>query len=198
MTAPAVIRVSRRVRRARILVAPRRPVEVVVPPGTSEAAVERLLQRHGDWIARRRAELENRPALGLDAPGTAWLDGRPVPPPPGDRERWYRRQARDRLTASVMEQSARLGLDGWRRIRIGDPRSRWGSCSARGTLSFSWRLVVAPSWVADYVVVHELCHLRHMNHSQRFWALLREAYPHHAEAQAWLRTHGPELLAFEP
>jgi predicted metal-dependent hydrolase len=198
VTPPAVVRVSRRVRRARIVVAPRRPVEVVVPPGTSEAAVESLLHRHGEWIARRQAELESRPALGLDEPGTAWLDGQPVPPPPGDRERWYRRQARERLTASVQRESARLGLDGWRRIRIGDTRSRWGSCSARGTLSFSWRLVVAPSWVADYVVVHELCHLRHMNHSPRFWALVREAYPRHAEAQAWLRTHGPELLALRP
>lgn len=198
MTPPAVVRVSRRVRRARIVVAPRRPVEVVVPPGTSDAAVESLLHRHGEWIARRQAELESRPALGLDEPGTAWLDGRPVAPPSGDRERWYRRQARERLTASVQRESARLGLDGWQRIRIGDTRSRWGSCSARGTLSFSWRLVVAPSWVADYVVVHELCHLRHMNHSPRFWALVREAYPRHAEAQAWLRTHGPELLALRP
>jgi predicted metal-dependent hydrolase len=198
VTPPAVVRVSRRVRRARIVVAPRRPVEVVVPPGTSDAAVESLLHRHGEWIARRQAELESRPALGLDEPGTAWLDGRPVPPPRGDRERWYRRQARERLTASVRRESARLGLDGWQRIRIGDTRSRWGSCSARGTLSFSWRLVVAPSWVADYVVVHELCHLRHMNHSPRFWALVREAYPRHAEAQAWLRTHGPELLALRP
>lgn len=198
MTPPAVVRVSRRVRRARIVVAPRRPVEVVVPPGTSDAAVESLLHRHGEWIARRQAELESRPALGLDEPGTTWLDGRPVPPPPGDRERWYRRQARERLTASVQRESARLGLDGWQRIRIGDTRSRWGSCSARGTLSFSWRLVVAPSWVADYVVVHELCHLRQMNHSPRFWALVREAYPRHAEAQAWLRTHGPELQALRP
>jgi predicted metal-dependent hydrolase len=195
---PAVVRVSRRVRRARIVVAPRRPVEVVVPPGTSPATVERLLRRHGDWIARRRAELESRPSLGLDAPGTAWLDGRPVPPPAGDPERWYRRQARERITAAVVRESARLGLDGWQRIRIGDPRSRWGSCSTRGTLSFSWRLVAAPLWVADYVVVHELCHLRHMNHSARFWALLHEAYPRHAEAQAWLRTYGPELLALQP
>jgi predicted metal-dependent hydrolase len=193
-----VVRVSRRVRRARIVVAPRRPVEVVVPPGTSAAAVERLLRQHHDWIERRTAELESRPALGLDKPGTAWLEGRPVSPPAGDRERWYRRQARDRLTAAVTRESARLGIDGWRRIRIGDPRSRWGSCSARGTLSFSWRLVVAPAWVADYVVVHELCHLRHMNHSPRFWALVRDAYPRHAEAQAWLRTHGPELQALNP
>ncbi len=198
MTPPPVVRVSRRVRRARILVAPRRPVEVVVPPGTSDAAVQRLLLRHGDWIARRTAELERLPVLGLDAPETTWLQGRPVASPPGDRERWYRRQARELLTAAVDRESTRLGIGGWRRIRNGDQRTRWGPCSARGTLSFSWRLAVAPDWVADYVVVHELCHLRHMDHSPRFWRLVRESFPRHAEARAWLQAHGPELLAFRP
>jgi predicted metal-dependent hydrolase len=192
------IRTSRRVRRARILVAPGRPVEVVVPPGTTDAAVQQLLARHGDWIARRRAQLDRLPKLGLDRPGTVWLDGEPLPAPPGDRERWYRAQARQRLTAAVHREGQKLGLTGWTRIRIGDQRSRWASCSARGTLSFSWRLVVAPAWVADYVVVHELCHLRHMNHSKAFWELVRAAYPRHGEARAWLRTHGPELHALEP
>jgi predicted metal-dependent hydrolase len=198
VTAQPLIRTSRRVRRARILVAPGRPVEVIVPPGTPDAAVHRLLARHSEWIARRRAQLDRLPVLGLDRPGTVWLDGRPLAAPAGDPERWYRAQARTRLTAAVHREGERLGLAGWARIRIGDPRSRWGSCSARGTLSFSWRLVVAPAWVADYVVVHELCHLREMNHSARFWELLRGAYPRHAEARAWLRTHGPELQALEP
>ena len=72
-----------------------------------------------------------------------------------------------------------------------------GSFSARGTLSFSWRLVLAPAWVSDYVVVHELCHLRHLNHSKRFWRLVDEACPERRAAQAWLRRHGPELHAYQ-
>jgi predicted metal-dependent hydrolase len=102
------------------------------------------------------------------------------------------------LTEMVEREAARLELSGWSRIRVGDPRSRWGSCSTRGTLSFSWRLVMAPAWVADYVVVHELCHLRQMNHSHRFWQLVDEAYPSRRAAQAWLKRHGPELLAYRP
>jgi predicted metal-dependent hydrolase len=197
VTGQPTIRTSRRVRRARIVLAPGRPVEVVVPPGTTTAAVHRFLERHAGWIAQRQADMAKLPMLGLSRPDTVWLDGEPLPAPPGDRERWYRGQARRRLTAAVEREGGRLGLTGWKRIRIGDPRSRWGSCSARGTLSFSWRLVVAPAWVADYVVVHELCHLREMNHSARFWELLRGAYPRHAEARAWLRAHGPELQALE-
>ena len=138
------------------------------------------------------------PSLGLQRPGVAWLGGQPVPAPAGDAEAWYRSQARRRLTVIAEQQGERLDLTGWSRIRIGDQRSRWGSCSSRGTLSFSWRLVMAPSWVAEYVVVHELCHLRHMDHSPRFWRLLDGAFPHRRRAQRWLRLHGAELLAYQP
>jgi predicted metal-dependent hydrolase len=198
MTPPLEIRESRRVRRARIVVAPHRPVEVVVPPGTSAAWVDRFVDSHRAWIERRRDALERLPSLGLERPGVVWLAGRPLPAPAGDHERWYRDQARRALTDTARREGQRLGLDGWKRVRIGDQRSRWGSCSARGTLSFSWRLVMAPAWVADYVVVHELCHLRQMDHSPRFWRLLDEACPGRRRAQEWLRVHGPELLAHRP
>ena len=197
MTPPLLIRESSRVRRARIVVAPHRPVEVVVPPGTSAAWIDGFVAEHREWIERRRAA-EPVPSLGLQREGVAWLDGEPRPAPAGDLGAWYRRQARGMLTETVEREAARLELSGWSRIRVGDPRSRWGSCSTRGTLSFSWRLVMAPAWVADYVVVHELCHLRQMNHSPRFWQLVDEAYPSRRAAQAWLKRHGPELLAYRP
>ena len=191
------VRESARARRARIVVAPHRPVEVVVPTGTPGPWIEQFVEEHRAWIAKCEAA-HPVPQLGLDRPGTVWIDGVPRPAPAGDPVRWYRARARDTLTEAVGRESARLGLAGWSRIRIGDPRTRWGSCSARGTLSFSWRLVIAPPWVREYVVVHELCHLRHMNHSARFWALVDAACPSRREAQHWLRRLGPELLAYAP
>ena len=83
-------------------------------------------------------------------------------------------------------------------IRIRDQRTLWGSCSPRGTLSFNWRLVLAPFDVLDYVVVHELCHLREPNHSRRFWRLVEEHRPHWRAQRDWLHEHGAELLAFRP
>ena len=85
----------------------------------------------------------------------------------------------------------------YQRIRIGGQRTLWGSCSLGGTLSFNWRLVLAPAEVLDYVVVHELCHLRVRDHSRRFWALVEGCRPHWREQRNWLREHGPELLAFK-
>ena len=191
------VRESARARRARIVVARFRPVEVVVPPGTSATWIERFVAEHSDWIGRRLAD-QRPPQLGLDRPGVAWIDGAAVPAPPGDRVHWYRARAGEAIAASVEREADRLDLRGWRRIRIGDQRTRWGSCSARGTLSFSWRLVMAPAWVRDYVVIHELCHLRHLDHSPRFWALVDAACPSRRDAQSWLRRLGPELLAYRP
>lgn len=81
-----------------------------------------------------------------------------------------------------------------RAIRVKDTTSRWGSCAADGTLMFSWRLIMAPTYVQDYVVAHEVAHLRHMNHSPAFWRLTEQLTPHRTMATAWLATHGPSLL----
>ncbi|MBO1075769.1 M48 family metallopeptidase [Roseomonas marmotae] len=79
-------------------------------------------------------------------------------------------------------------------VRLKDTRSRWGSCAPDGTLAFSWRLVMAPEWVMDYVVAHEVAHLREMNHSPRFWAQVKRLSPHRQQAHDWLRRHGSGLL----
>ena len=105
--------------------------------------------------------------------------------------------ARELVTVLAEEEAERVGV-AYQRIRIGGQRTLWGSCSARGTLSFNWRLVLAPPEVLDYVVVHELCHLRVPDHSLRFWALVARHRPHWRDQRDWLRRHGPELLAFRP
>jgi predicted metal-dependent hydrolase len=101
------------------------------------------------------------------------------------------------VSALAEEEAERLAVS-YERIRIGGQRALWGSCSARGTLSFNRRLVLAPLEVLDYLVVHELCHLRVPNHSKRFWKLVEGRRPLWREQRDWLREHGPELLAFSP
>lgn len=95
-------------------------------------------------------------------------------------ERWYRGEAATHLAARVEHYAPRLGVRP-SRMTIRGQRSRWGSCSTRGTVSLNWRLMMAPSALADYVVVHELCHLRHMNHSPRFWAMVGAVVPDYRE-----------------
>ena len=82
-----------------------------------------------------------------------------------------------------------------RSVTIRDTTSRWGSCSRRGALSFSWRLILAPPAALDAVAAHELCHLRVFGHSPAFWALLETRVPDHAAWRRWLRRHAPELHA---
>jgi predicted metal-dependent hydrolase len=108
-----------------------------------------------------------------------------------------RTAARELVSMLAQEEAERIGVE-YRRIRIGGQRTLWGSCSSRGTLSFNWRLVLAPLEVLDYVVVHELCHLRVPNHSRRFWALVERHRPHWRQQRGWLRDYGAELLAFRP
>jgi predicted metal-dependent hydrolase len=108
-------------------------------------------------------------------------------------ERWYRQGARQVLTARV-EFFARQYDFRYKRIRITSARTRWGSCSATGSLSFSWRLVQAPLAVVDYVVVHELVHTVFHNHSKQFWHRVGTIMPDFQEQRRWLREHGRNLL----
>ena len=105
---------------------------------------------------------------------------------------WLKRQAHLDLNARVEHHAKRLDLAP-KRIFVRDQTTRWGSCSTSGALSFSWRLVLAPPFVLDYLAAHEAAHLAHMNHGPRFWALVERTTPRHREAQAWLRKHGASL-----
>lgn len=108
---------------------------------------------------------------------------------------WLKKEARADLEPAVFEYAARLKVRP-KRISIRDQSSRWGSCSANGTLSFSWRLVLAPPLVLDYLAAHEVAHLVEMNHSSRFWRTLERIAPDTPKAEAWLKAHGATLFRY--
>lgn len=91
---------------------------------------------------------------------------------------WYRAQAADHVARRIAHYGPRLGVRP-RRVSIRDQRLQWGSCSSAGAINLNWRLMLTPGELADYVIVHELCHLRHLDHSARFWALVSEVIPDH-------------------
>lgn len=146
----------------------------------SNVEVDGVLRDQRAWIEKQRRR--QVPRLGLEGLAVS--------------ESAARVGARELVSALAEEEAERLGV-AYRRIRIGGQRTLWGSCSPGGTLSFNWRLALAPAEVLDYVVVHELCHLRVPNHSRDFWGLVETRRPHWREQRAWLREHGPELLAFK-
>jgi len=110
---------------------------------------------------------------------------------------WMFEEARRDLDVAVRLHAAALGLRP-RRIAVRDQTSRWGSCSTTGVLSFSWRLVMAPPRILDYVAAHEVAHLAEMNHGPRFWALVKKTMPGMEEAKRWLVTNGMELHRYGP
>lgn len=207
---------SERARRISLRIDPRAGgVVVTLPLRAAQAAGRALVMDHADWIADRLERLPDAVpfADGAEVP----LDGRPVRIRhwPGGRgiqidegamlvggapeflarrvADYMRAQARVRLGGAAMRKAASAGLKA-RRVVVKDTRTRWGSCTADGTLMFSWRLVMAPALVQDYVVGHEVAHLRHMDHSARFWALVDELTPHRAAATRWLSQTGGSLM----
>ena len=113
---------------------------------------------------------------------------------------WLKLQARNRILPVVTEMALALGAAAMRppgRLRLSDPRGRWGSCAASGNLMLSWRLMLAPPEVLDYVIAHEVAHLAQMNHSPAFWATVERLMPEYHRHRAWLRTNGAGLHRFD-
>ena len=138
-------------------------------------------------MPRRRAvrRVDAHPFPQLQAPGELIAAARRL-------EHWLTQEARRDLEERVAWHADRLGVKPGR-LSIRDQTSRWGSCSTTGALSFSWRLVLAPPAVLDYVAAHEVAHLREMNHGSRFWSLVRQTCPAMEEAKRWLRIYGMDL-----
>lgn len=156
-----------------------------LPFGTSDEQIRHLLLKKQHWIITHWLEAKEhaarRPVSDLTDAQRAALEKR------------YIQAARDYFPKRA---AYFLPLTGgsFTRITIRDQKTRWGSCSAKGTLSFNWRLMLAPPAVLDYVVVHELCHLTHMNHSKAFWALVESVCPDYRTHRRWLKEHGQELV----
>jgi predicted metal-dependent hydrolase len=107
-------------------------------------------------------------------------------------EAWYRRRARSEVAPRLDAACARAGTS-YRRLSIRGQRTRWASCSSNGTMSFNWRLLLAPEEILDYVVEHEVAHIEVLDHSPRFWRLVAKRSPRYREHERWLRRHGPAL-----
>jgi predicted metal-dependent hydrolase len=105
-------------------------------------------------------------------------------------------QARDALAHASDRYAAQLGV-GYSALVLRDTRSRWGSCSSQGQLMYSWRLIMAPPDILDYVAAHEVAHLIEMNHSRAFWNVVARLYPDYEKAREWLRSHGPMLHRYD-
>lgn len=192
----------------------------VIPVRGSVREAERFVDQHRDWLERARARQAQRPrgadiwtlgthvlwrgamteirvatpgekpmvCLAADIFRVARLDGdlRPT------LEAHFARKARIELPARTWELAAVTGVD-VKHVTVRNQRSRWGSCSANGTISLNWRLVQTPETVRDYIVYHELMHLREMNHSARFWARVEEVCPDWRDAEHWLKRNGSLL-----
>ncbi len=193
---------------------------LTLPERTDLRTAQDFADAHAGWIAARLARVPERvafadgalvPFRGIEhrvlhrssvaGPTVATTDAAGAPviavscdaPHVARRVRdFLEREARRDLVAAVGRHAGALGRAA-RRITVRDTRSRWGSCTAQGQLNFSWRLVLAPPYVLDYLAAHEVAHLREMNHSQRFWSLTRELAPLTDEAERWLKRHGSDL-----
>ena len=220
LAAPIAIRVSPRARRLSLRVdAATRGVELVLPRRFAADAAIGFVARHRGWIAARVAAMPpplrladgaTVPIFGVPhrirritapaaapvtiADGAILVRGDPVHLPRRITDHLKALARRD-FAARARTLAARLGKD-VTRVGVRDPKSRWGSCSSKGALSFSWRLVFAPEPVVQYVVAHEVAHLVEMNHGPRFWSVVASLVPDSAGPRAWLRRHRAELLAY--
>ncbi|MBL8893340.1 MAG: M48 family metallopeptidase [Rhizobiales bacterium] len=192
-------------------------VTVTVPPRASRKEALAFVDKSRAWIAAR---LARQPQAVAFAPGVEIMlrgtlhvithepDRRGLVRIAADPDRiivpgdvahlkrrltdWLKREAKRDLLEASDHHARAIGVT-FSKLSVRDQASRWGSCTADGSLSYSWRLVLAPSHVLDYVAVHEVAHLKHMNHGMRFWRLVLAHCPHAGEARSWLRHHGASL-----
>lgn len=188
-------------------------VTLTLPPGVPERQALEFAGQKADWLRR---QLHRQPdavqvTIGTELPvggetmqvvqsagrGVRAEDGRllvsgPADTAPARLRAWLKARARDRLAEASDRHAAVLGRN-YSRITLRDTRSRWGSCTVAGGLMYSWRLIMAPADVLDYVAAHEVAHLAEMNHSPAFWATVGRLMPGYEAPRQWLRRNGAGL-----
>ena len=173
----SIIRSDRKTVSIQIL--PSGQVQVRCPKKATDSEVRRIVADKADWIQMQLSKLASKPAL---------------PTLTAEQIRALAQQAKAHLPKRVAYFAARIGVT-YGRITIRNQTSRWGSCSGKGNLNFNCLLMLAPASVQDYVVVHELCHRKEMNHSVRFWAEVEKIVPDYKIQRAWLKENGGALIA---
>lgn len=164
-----------------IRITPEKDILIRIPGWLTEKQLSAYLSEKRDWILKTLAAIPEPVSLSIrDKNRLAALEKR------------YRRAAKEYIPARVAYYRQFTG-GSYDRVIIRDQKTRWGSCSSNGTLSFNYRLMLAPPAVLDYVVVHELCHLKHMDHSASFWQAVENVLPDYRERRDWLKKHGAEL-----
>ena len=196
-------------------------LRITVPPGLRQGEVEKFLLRHQGWLEQRLAKVPERPQVrpGIKIPfrgvphlivhepgkrGTVSVEGGASGPcliVHGDRLHlprriadFLKREAKHEIEALVAGHTATIGKSA-KTIRFRDTSSRWGSCTSNGTLSFSWRIMMAPPPVINYLVAHEVAHLKEMNHGPKFWRLCEKLCPDTDRCKDWLKRNGGALQA---
>ena len=159
-----------------------RKVLVRVPMGAPHREVEAFVQSRKDWIRKTLLKLEMQEAA---EPAGERLSMEEIRDLASRALKWF--------PGRVAYYAPLVGVS-YGRITVRNQKTRWGSCSAKKNLNFNWKLMLAPPDVLDYVVVHELCHLVHMDHSQAFWALVGSVLPDYRVRRRWLKEHGDELM----
>jgi len=222
MTPITLSRITRSARRTvSLIILPDGQVEVRAPLGYSDAKIRELVNSKRDWIEKKQAlALKNHQQfprhsyragetfvfLGAEYPLSIvqkqtqmltfrhgfWLAEKALPQAEAVFEAWYRAQARQVISERASHFAQLHGFN-YNAIRISGAKTRWGSCSSKGNLSFTWRLVMAPLDVIDYVVLHELAHLREPNHSPKFWKLVAAMMPNYTVYRRWLKQNGARL-----
>ncbi len=200
-----------------------RGLRITVPPGIKRGEVDRFLDRHRDWLEQRLAKVPRQPLVrpGIKIPlrgvphrivhapetrGTVTVGRGPTGPVltvHGDRRHlprrvadFLKREAKVEIEALVAKHCAAVHKRA-KAVRFRDTTSRWGSCTSDGVLSFSWRIMMAPAPVIDYLVAHEVAHLKEMNHGPKFWALCARLCPETERCKAWLKRNGNALQAIQ-
>ena len=194
-------------------------VQVIIPQGLSDVRIEQIIREKTSWIRdklRKQSLMRpKKPKEYVSGEAFAYLGknyrlklaqgsseavkltlGKLVVGADTDIKRdltsWYMQHAEKRLNEKVARFAQVIGVEP-NSVKVKDYKSRWGSCSSLGDISFHWAIIMAPHYIVDYVVVHELCHMIHHNHSPAFWQQVEKVLPNYSECRGWLKVNGQEL-----